>query len=54
MIKVSIEVKSGAARFEVAVQAESIQRAMEIAKRNHPGNECRLVFPIDSEGFFVG
>jgi len=55
MIKISIEVKSGtAARFKVAVQAESIERALEIAKRYNPGNECEVVFPIDPEAFFVG
>ena len=54
MIKISIEVKSGAARFKVTVQAESIERAMEMAKRYNPGNECRVIFPIEPEGFFVG
>ena len=55
MIKISIEVKSGAAaRFKVAVQAESIERALEIAKRYNPGKECEVVFPIDPEVFFVG
>jgi hypothetical protein len=54
MIKISIEVKSGAARFKVTLQAESIERAMEMAKRYNPGNECRVVFPIEPEGFFVG
>jgi len=54
MIKISIEVKSGSARFEVAAQAESIAGALEMAKRNNPGKECKVVFPIDPEGFFVG
>jgi hypothetical protein len=54
MIKISIEVKSGAARFKVASQAESIEGALEIAKRYNPGKECRVVFPIDPEGFFGG
>ena len=53
MIKISIEVKSGAARFKVAAQAESIEGALEIAKRYSPGKECKVVFPIDPEGFFV-
>jgi hypothetical protein len=32
MVKISIEVRSGAARFNVAVQAESIQRAVSLVK----------------------
>ena len=53
MIKISIEVKSGDARFKVALLAESIEGALEMAKRYNPGKECRVVFPIDPEGFFV-
>jgi hypothetical protein len=54
MIKISIEVKSGAARFKVGLQAESIEEALEIAKRYNPGKECKVVFPINPEIFFVG
>jgi len=53
MIKISIEVKSGAARFKVASQAESIEWALEIAKRYNSGKECKVVFPTDPEVFFV-
>jgi hypothetical protein len=53
MIKISIEVKSGAASFKVASQAESIERALEIAKRYNSGKECKVVFASDPEGFFV-
>jgi hypothetical protein len=53
VIKISIEVKSGAARFKVASQAESIEGALEVAKRYNSGKECKVVFPIDPEGFFV-
>jgi hypothetical protein len=53
MVKISIEVKSAAAKCTVALQAESVQRALEIAKRYNPGKECKVVFPIDPEGFFV-
>jgi hypothetical protein len=53
MIRISIEVRSGTARFKVSVQAESIERALEMAKRYNSGKECKVVFPIDSEGFFV-
>jgi hypothetical protein len=53
MVRVSVEVSSGAARFRVTVQAESIERALEIAKRHNPGGECRVTFPLDPETFFV-
>jgi len=53
MIRISIEVRSGTARFKVAAQAESIEGALEIAKRYTLGKECKVVFPINPEGFFV-
>jgi hypothetical protein len=53
MIQISIEVKSGTARFKVASQAESVEEALEIAKRYNSRKECKVVFPIDPEGFFV-
>jgi hypothetical protein len=54
MIKISIEVRSSAARFKVALLAESIEGALEMANRHNPGKECKLLFPIDPEIFFVG
>jgi hypothetical protein len=54
MIKVSVEVREGAALFRVAVQAESISRAVSLLKGRHPGRDVRVVFPIDPEKFFVG
>jgi hypothetical protein len=53
MIKIAIEVRSSAARFKVALVAESIEGALEIAKRYNPGKECKVVFPIDPEVSFV-
>ena len=53
MIRISIEVRSGSAKFKVSLLAESIEGAMEIAKRYNPGKECKVVFPIDPGGFFV-
>jgi hypothetical protein len=52
MVRISVEVSSGAARFRVMVQAESIERALDIAKRHNPGKECRVTFPLDPETFF--
>jgi hypothetical protein len=54
MIKVSVEVREGAARFRVGVQADSINRAVSIMKRHHPDRDVRVVFPIEPEGYFVG
>ena len=53
MVKISIEVRSGAAHFDVAVQAESIERAVESVGRQYPGKVCEVTFPIDPETFFV-
>ena len=53
MVRISVEVKSGAARFRVMVQAESIERALEIARRHNPNKECRVTFPLDPETFFA-
>jgi hypothetical protein len=53
VVQVSIEVSSGAARYQVAVRAESIQRAASIVAARYPGGDCRVKFPIDPEGFFV-
>jgi hypothetical protein len=53
MVRISVEVGSGAARFRVMVQAESIERALEIAKRHNPDKECQVTFPLDPEAFFI-
>jgi hypothetical protein len=53
MVKVSIEVSSGAAHFDVGVQAESIRRAMSLVRERYPMGEVRLKFPIEPESFFV-
>ena len=53
MVQVSVEVSSGAARFRVAVRAESIQRATDLVATRYPGRVCRLTLPIDPELFFL-
>jgi hypothetical protein len=35
------------------VQAETIERALEIVARQNPGKACEVTFPIDPETFFV-
>ncbi len=54
MVRISVEVTSGAASFRVAVQAQSIRRALEIVQRQNPGRNVGVVFPIDPETFFAG
>ena len=53
MVRVSIEVDSGAGRFGLEVRAESIARALSIAEALYSGADARVVFPIEPEGFFV-
>lgn len=53
MIRISVQVSSGTARFGVAVQAESIERALECVARQYPGKVCEVMFPIEPETFFV-
>ncbi len=53
MVRIAVEVGSGAARSRVMVQAESIERALEIARRHNPDKECRVTFPLDPETFFM-
>jgi hypothetical protein len=53
VVKISIEVRNGTARLEVAVQAWSIQQAMSLVRERYPDADVRVRFPIDPEGFFV-
>ena len=52
-MKVSIEVRNGAAHFDVTVRAESIRRAVSIVGGQYSSSDVRVKFPIDPEGFFV-
>jgi hypothetical protein len=53
LVKVTVEVRSGAARFRVGVQAPSIQRGVSLVRRLHPAGDVKVIFPIDPMGFFV-
>jgi len=53
MVKVSVEICSGAAHFDVGVQAESIQRAVSLVRERYPKGNVRVKFPIEPESFFV-
>ena len=52
VVEVSIEVSSRAARFRVAIRAESIQRAANLVATRYPGEDCRVKLSINPEGFF--
>ena len=53
MVKVSIEVHSGTARFMVGVKAKNIEQALRIVQTRYPGKVATVKFPIDPEDFFV-
>ena len=53
MVKVSVEVRSGVARFRVGVQAPSILEALSLVGGKYPHREVRVAFPIEPERFFV-
>ena len=52
MVRITIEVSNGAARFGASEQAQSIERTLEIAERQNPGKSCKGRLPIDAEAFF--
>ncbi len=53
MVRVSIEVRSGAARFRVGIRASNIRRAVSLAEGLYTSSDVRVIFPIDPEGFFI-
>jgi hypothetical protein len=53
MIRVSMEVREGAALSIATVQAESIREALSITRGHYPGCDVRVIFPIDAGDFFI-
>jgi len=53
MVKVSIEVHDGTARFAVAVLAKSVQQALSIVAAQYPGSVARVKLPTNPEDFSV-
>ena len=53
VVKVSIEVRSGTARFMVAVKADNIRQALNIVQNRYPDKVAAVKFPIDPGDFFV-
>jgi hypothetical protein len=52
-MKVSVEVRSGAVRFDVAVQAKSIHQAVSFVEERCSKCSVKVRFPIEAESFFV-
>ncbi len=53
MVRITVQVSSGAIRYRVEIQAENIRRALDIAEGVNPGRKLKVTFPIDPETFFV-
>ena len=53
MERISVEVRSGTARFRVGVQAQSIREALSMVAGRYPHGVVEVAFPIEPEGFFV-
>ena len=54
MVRVCIKVECGeAGPRTLAVEAENILRALEIAEEQNPGCALNVVFPLDPDTFFV-
>ena len=53
MVRISVEVRSGTARFRVGVQAHSIRKALSVVRGRYPHGVVEVAFPIEPEGFFV-
>jgi hypothetical protein len=45
MVRVTVEIRSGAARFRVGVQAQSIRKALSMVAGRYPQGVVRVAFP---------
>jgi len=53
MVRISVEVRSGTARFRTGVQARSIRKARSVVGGWYPRGVVGVAFPIEPEEFFV-
>lgn len=53
MIRVLLEASNGISRLMIAVRAESVRRAVEMAREQYSDGDVDLVLPIDPDTFFV-
>jgi hypothetical protein len=51
MVKVSVEVRNGTARFMVGVKANNIQQVLSIVQTRYPAMVASVKFPIDPSAF---
>ncbi len=51
MIKVRVEVLGDTGCLTVAVHAENLRQAMQVAENRYPGSAVRIPFPIEPEDF---
>jgi hypothetical protein len=52
-VRISVEVRSGTARFRVGVQAQSIRKALSMVAGRYPRGVVKVAFPIEPDEFFV-
>ena len=53
MIRVSVEVGGDAGHFRMLVEAESIERAVSLARERYPDLAIRVLYSIEPKAFFV-
>ena len=53
MVRISVEVRSGTARFRVGVQARSIREALGVVGGRYPRGVVEVAFPTEQESSFV-
>ncbi len=54
MVKVSVQVRSGTARFGVGVKARSTRRALSMAGGRYSQGEVKVMLPIVPKGSLIG
>jgi len=53
-VRISVEVRSGTARFRVGVQAENIRKALSMVGGRYPNGVVRAVFAAELRGYLDG
>jgi len=52
-VRISVELRSGTARFRVGVQARAIRKALSVVGGEHPQGVVEVAFPVEPEGLSV-
>jgi hypothetical protein len=53
VIRISVEVGGDAGHFRMLVEAESIERAVSLARERYPDLAIRVLYSIEPKAFFV-